>query len=89
MKEETCEADLAGVALDALPAAEAKAARQHAAICRACDRLLAEYEETAAVLGAYVIQVRPPRSLKIRVLRAVAALRGASGSNGRYSHDSG
>ena len=89
MKHETCEADLAGVALDALPAAEAKAARQHAAICRACDRLLAEYEETAAVLGAYVIQVRPPRSLKTRVLRAAAVHRRASGSNGRYSHDSG
>jgi hypothetical protein len=89
MKQETCQADLAGVALDALPAAEDNAAGQHAAVCGVCDRLLAEYEETAAVLGAYVIQVRPPRSLKTRVLRAAAAQRRASGSNGRSSHDSG
>ena len=89
MKQHTCEADLAGFALDALPADEVKAARQHAAVCRACDRLLAEYEETAAVLGAYVIQVRPARSLKRRVLRAAAAHCRAGGSNGRYSHDSG
>jgi hypothetical protein len=78
-----------GLALDSLPADEMKAARQHVAICGACDRLLAEYEETAAVLGVCVIQIRPPRRLKRKVLRAAAAHRRASESNGRYSHESG
>jgi hypothetical protein len=89
MKQTTCEADLVGLALDALPTDEMKAASQHVAICRACDRLLAEYEETAAVLGVCVIQILPPRKLKRRVLRAAAAHRRASESNGRYSHESG
>ena len=80
MRSCKCNADLAGLALDALASDEARIARQHAANCRACDRVLAEYEEVAAILGTDVALVLPPRGLKTRVLRAAAAQRRATHS---------
>jgi hypothetical protein len=65
------EADLAAVALDALSADELKAARQHAATCRACDQILTEYAQAVAVLATSVVQVQPPPELKRKVFRAI------------------
>ena len=64
------EPDLAATALDALELVEEVAVRRHAAGCPCCDRLLAELEVAAAILGAAVDQVAPPRGLKRRMLDA-------------------
>ena len=83
MSRTTClwEADLAAVALDALPLHEEPAVRRHAVACPACDRALAEFEEAAAVLGSAVAQVGPPRRLKRKLLLRLAA---AYGTANRY-----
>ena len=68
----TYEPDLAAAALHALEPIDENAMLEHVARCSCCDRVLAELETGAAVLGAAVIQVAPPGTLERRVLLAAA-----------------
>jgi anti-sigma-K factor RskA len=61
----------AGEALHALDPSDVERVEQHARTCPDCAARLREFRETAAALGARVVQVDPPAALRDRLLEAV------------------
>jgi hypothetical protein len=72
-KHERYEEALPALAVDALPADEARRLREHIGECPPCQRMLATYEEIAAELGRGVKQFAPQPALKIRTMRGLPA----------------
>ncbi len=65
--------DAAAYALGALDSAEAEAFRAHLADCAACQREVAEFEQTTGALPESATQYQVPKDLRRRVLREVRA----------------
>jgi hypothetical protein len=63
----------AGVAMDAADADELRLVEQHAAVCPDCARELDAFREVAAAIGAAVLQLEPPASLRGRVIGAAVS----------------
>jgi anti-sigma-K factor RskA len=68
-----CGGDAAAYALGALDAAEAEAFRRHLATCAICQDEVVSFEQTAGALALAAPQLRAPRSLRRRIMRAVRA----------------
>lgn len=69
----SCGADVAAYALGALEPAEAKAFSGHLQTCTVCSAELAAFCGVIDDLAAHAPPVRAPRSLKRKIMRAVAA----------------
>jgi len=65
----------AAVAVNAIDAGECAKVEQHAKDCPDCGKILEEFREAAAALGAGVPQVDPPAALRTRVLLAARSVR--------------
>jgi hypothetical protein len=65
----------AALAVNALDAGECTKVEQHAKDCPDCGKILEQFREAAAALGAAVPQVDPPAALRTRVLLAARSVR--------------
>jgi hypothetical protein len=82
----TCEefVDLAAaLAVNAIEAGECVKVEQHAKACPDCGKILEQFRETAAAMGAAVPQVEPPAALRTRILLAARSARPQPLSAGR------
>jgi anti-sigma-K factor RskA len=68
-----CGADAAAYALGALEPEEAEAFRRHLSTCSVCQDEVANFEQANAALAVSVPQVRAPRGLRRRIVRAARA----------------
>jgi anti-sigma factor RsiW len=71
--ERDCGADAAAYVLGGLEPAEAAAFRQHMSTCAICQDEVAAFGQVADALHLVAPQLRTPRSLRRRVMRAVRA----------------